>query len=446
MTDGYYGYKMDMWGIGCILFEVMSLYPLFPGKNESDQIECIHKVLGTPDEALLNKFKQYSKHMKYSFKRRAGSGIRKLVPHASRECLDLMEQLLQYDPEKRMSAKHALRHPWFAELQAREVPSKSPAQVPVQVKAAAKAEAAHAAVSRYKAALDSKMTTGASQSEKLSESKTMSPESGARAAKPTPFALPAPAVGEGKPQSVKEAAAGEKGSPSPAPDAKKSAIQHSSGSYLAKGRRKKPHISKHLGSSGGYVLPMASLVQLGSPQPPVQVHAMSGPLRAPAGMTINTGSKYQPPPRASDGPLSPLRHGKAHASSALRGGTHVAAHTGHYQGSPAPLYSSLHSGTSIPLPGKTGPVHAGAQHSATLAGYSHHSLSKAVARKSAAGTGSLTYSKGGWKQSSSGRSIRPAQYITGGPKSRRAVAAPPKGRHKGTNKLMRSKYPVPNFG
>ena len=31
LTDGCYGYKMDLWGAGCVLFEVAALYPLFPG-------------------------------------------------------------------------------------------------------------------------------------------------------------------------------------------------------------------------------------------------------------------------------------------------------------------------------------------------------------------------------------------------------------------------------
>lgn len=35
LTDGYYNYKMDMWGVGCVFFEVISLFPLFPGQNEA---------------------------------------------------------------------------------------------------------------------------------------------------------------------------------------------------------------------------------------------------------------------------------------------------------------------------------------------------------------------------------------------------------------------------
>merc|ERR1711903_247958 len=48
LTDGYFNYKMDMWGVGCVFFEILSLYPLFPGTNELDQIQKVHNVLGTP--------------------------------------------------------------------------------------------------------------------------------------------------------------------------------------------------------------------------------------------------------------------------------------------------------------------------------------------------------------------------------------------------------------
>ncbi|RYG95511.1 hypothetical protein EON65_55875, partial [archaeon] len=44
LTDGYYGPEMDMWGAGCVMFEITSLYPLFPGSNEIDQVNRIHKV------------------------------------------------------------------------------------------------------------------------------------------------------------------------------------------------------------------------------------------------------------------------------------------------------------------------------------------------------------------------------------------------------------------
>jgi renal tumor antigen len=58
LTDGYYSYKMDIWSIGCVFFEVLSLQPVFPGSNELDQISRIHDTYGTPQPELLAKFKK----------------------------------------------------------------------------------------------------------------------------------------------------------------------------------------------------------------------------------------------------------------------------------------------------------------------------------------------------------------------------------------------------
>ena len=59
LTDGYYGYKMDIWGVGCVFFEILTRKPLFPGADEMDQIDVIHSVLGTPDQAVLDKYRKY---------------------------------------------------------------------------------------------------------------------------------------------------------------------------------------------------------------------------------------------------------------------------------------------------------------------------------------------------------------------------------------------------
>jgi renal tumor antigen len=56
LTDGYYNYKMDVWGAGCVLFEVLALSPLFPGNNELDQVNKIHNIIGTPAPEILAEF------------------------------------------------------------------------------------------------------------------------------------------------------------------------------------------------------------------------------------------------------------------------------------------------------------------------------------------------------------------------------------------------------
>ena len=104
MTDGYYGYKMDLWGVGCVLFEVLSLFPLFPGNDELDQIHKIHNILGTPEQGLLDKFQKHATHMEFNFPRIDGSGIAKLIPHATPEALDLVIKLLIYNPDNRITA------------------------------------------------------------------------------------------------------------------------------------------------------------------------------------------------------------------------------------------------------------------------------------------------------------------------------------------------------
>lgn len=80
LTDGYYNHKMDYWGVGCVFFEIIALFPLFPGNNELDQIHKIHEKLGTPDQTLLAKFQKVASHMEFDFKEQVGTGIEKLIP------------------------------------------------------------------------------------------------------------------------------------------------------------------------------------------------------------------------------------------------------------------------------------------------------------------------------------------------------------------------------
>jgi renal tumor antigen len=58
LTDCFYNYKIDIWGVGCVHFEISSLFPIFPGDNELDQIGKIQNILGNPGPEVINIFKK----------------------------------------------------------------------------------------------------------------------------------------------------------------------------------------------------------------------------------------------------------------------------------------------------------------------------------------------------------------------------------------------------
>ena len=96
---------MDIWGIGCVFFELLSFMPLFPGNNELDQINKIHQILGTPPADLLEKYKPYASHMDLNFPPQKGTGFHQMLPNVSAPCIELLDKLLAYNPEERITAK-----------------------------------------------------------------------------------------------------------------------------------------------------------------------------------------------------------------------------------------------------------------------------------------------------------------------------------------------------
>jgi serine/threonine protein kinase len=116
LCDGIYTFKMDLWGAGCVLYEIITKSPLFPGSNELDQLHRIHGVMGTPSPKLLKKMLG-SKGItpEYNFTPKEGTGLRILLPNMTAECLDLLCSLLVYDPDFRITARDALKHTFFRE-------------------------------------------------------------------------------------------------------------------------------------------------------------------------------------------------------------------------------------------------------------------------------------------------------------------------------------------
>ena len=122
LTDGYYNYKMDIWGLGCVFFEILTLVPLFPGDNELDEIYKINNILGSPSEELFQKFRKNSSNsneIKNDYQK--GTGIQKYLIHVSPKTVDLINKMLAYDPDKRLTAKQCLNHECFKDLVEQEL-------------------------------------------------------------------------------------------------------------------------------------------------------------------------------------------------------------------------------------------------------------------------------------------------------------------------------------
>jgi dual specificity tyrosine-phosphorylation-regulated kinase 2/3/4 len=54
----YLGLAIDMWSLGCILSELLTGMPLFPGEDEADQLSCIIEIIGMPSQKLLDSSKR----------------------------------------------------------------------------------------------------------------------------------------------------------------------------------------------------------------------------------------------------------------------------------------------------------------------------------------------------------------------------------------------------
>ncbi|XP_052398335.1 serine/threonine-protein kinase MAK isoform X7 [Carassius gibelio] len=108
-----YSSPIDIWAVGCIIAELYTLRPLFPGNSEVDEIFKICQVLGTVKKSDWPEGYQLAAAMNFRFPQCVPTPLKTLIPNATNEALDLMRDLLQWDPKKRPSAAKALRYPYF---------------------------------------------------------------------------------------------------------------------------------------------------------------------------------------------------------------------------------------------------------------------------------------------------------------------------------------------
>ncbi|KAK2864998.1 negative regulator of the PHO system [Arthroderma sp. PD_2] len=110
-----YNTSIDIWSAGCIMAEMYTGRPLFPGTTNEDQLQKIFRLMGTPSERSWPGISQFPEY-KPNFHVYATQDLRIILPQIDQLGQDLLSRMLQLRPEMRISAAEALRHPWFNDL------------------------------------------------------------------------------------------------------------------------------------------------------------------------------------------------------------------------------------------------------------------------------------------------------------------------------------------
>ncbi|KAJ9059555.1 hypothetical protein DSO57_1001097 [Entomophthora muscae] len=117
----FYGPAIDLWAVGAIAAELMTLRPLFPGATSSDQLNKICSSLGSPGQFSHGGpwplGSQLANLAGMNFPQQVSGSLMKTLityPHLDPSCSRSVKALLQFDPTRRITAKHALHHEFFS--------------------------------------------------------------------------------------------------------------------------------------------------------------------------------------------------------------------------------------------------------------------------------------------------------------------------------------------
>ncbi|XP_069581929.1 cyclin-dependent kinase 16 isoform X1 [Brachyistius frenatus] len=114
-----YSTHIDMWGVGCIFYEMATGRPLFPGSTVEEELHFIFKLLGTPTEQSWPGISSNEEFVAFNYPQYRAERLSNHTPRLSNDGVDLLSKFLQFEGKKRTSAEEAMRHRYFSSLGSR---------------------------------------------------------------------------------------------------------------------------------------------------------------------------------------------------------------------------------------------------------------------------------------------------------------------------------------
>jgi len=112
-----YSGAIDIWSIACILVEMQTRQPLFPGNNTQHQLDLIINVLGSPSDDELAKIpNEKCRKFIQSLPRTEGRPFEEAFSGMSPEVHDLLRKMMCWDPAARLTVADAIQEPYFEKL------------------------------------------------------------------------------------------------------------------------------------------------------------------------------------------------------------------------------------------------------------------------------------------------------------------------------------------
>lgn len=119
-----YTNAIDMWSVGCVMAELIRNKPLIPGETEIDQMNKMVDIFGAPTkENFGSSFESLTILEKVVLPNQRKNKLKHMFSDLTEKGFDLLNRLMLYNPEKRITADEAVKHPWFSENPLPERPS-----------------------------------------------------------------------------------------------------------------------------------------------------------------------------------------------------------------------------------------------------------------------------------------------------------------------------------